>query len=172
MTHYKPEQTRRILKTEQAEFVQDAIDRARTAQAQHEGSRRPTGRTIFYVKTPHEALERFADLKTEGWTLDTDATVLLQAPGVPLSFTAIKPEAIFDKDIPLIAEYAESAYVEEVERHNREAKRLQERAEAVKAEFERQEEARKAALMVEIAKQYDSNLNPRYVNSEATKLHA
>jgi len=153
MTQYAKDQTRRILKTEQAAYVQDAIDRARTAPAAYEGSLDPTGSTLFHHRTVHEALEHYADLKADGWSLDHGALVF---DDKLYSFIAIKPSDVFEKDIPQIALRAEAAYIREVEAHNREAKKLQERAEFIKTEFARREAERQQALMDEITKQYDS----------------
>ena len=172
MTTYAKDQFRKVLKIEQAAYIQAAIENAKTALPQHEGSRNPTGRTIFYVRTTHEGLERFAELKANGWILDTSATALFQEFKVPLSFTAIAPDHVFESYIPLIAERAEQDYLREVEAHNKQAQKLKERAEYVESEVKRLEEDRLAKLRADLAKKYDSNANPTYVNSEATQLHA
>lgn len=172
MTTYAPEQFRKILKIEQAAYIQAAIENAKTALPQHEGSRNPTGRTIFYVRTTHEGLEKFAELKADGWILDTSATALLQEYQVPLSFTAIAPDHVFESYVPLIAERAEQDYLQEIEAHNKQAQKLKERAAYVESEVKRMEEERLAKLRADLAKEYDSNANPRYVNSEAVQLHA
>jgi hypothetical protein len=166
---YKPEQTRRILKTEQAEYVQQAIDRARTAPAAYEGSLDPTGSTVFYHTTVHEALEHYAKLHADGWTLQHAAPVFYDKLN---SFVAIKPESVFEKDIPQIAARAEAAYAKEVEQHNLNAKKLQERAKEIQLEFDRREEERKALLMAEITKQYDAYQNPTFDRVDRPRLNA
>lgn len=166
---YAPEQTRRILKTEQAAYVQDAIDRARAAPAAHEGSLDPTGSTLFYHRTVHEALEHYADLKAEGWSLEHTAPVFYDKLH---SFVAVKPNHVFEKDIPQIAARAEQAYLKVVEDHNKQAKKLQERQAFIESEFERREAERQAALRTEIEREYDSRGRSRFVNSDDVQLHA
>lgn len=172
MTIYKAEQARKVLKAEQAEYIQEAIERARTANPSHEGSRNPTGRTTFYVRTTHEALTRWAELSAAGWILDTNSTCLHVAPQTPLAFTAIAPEDVFDSYLPLIAERAEQDYVKEVEAHNKEAKKLKERADFIESEFKRREEERLAQLRATLAKEYDDRDRVQYVNSQDVQLHA
>lgn len=171
---YAKEQTRRILKTEQAAYVQNAIDFARrSAVAAHEGSLHPTAYTTFYVRTTNEGMERYAELKAEGWTLLDNTLHLMAEPGKALSFIAKCPESVFEEIyIPLIAANAEKAYVAEVEAHNREAKKLQERAEFIQQEFQRREAERQQALMDEITKEYDSRGRGRLINSADVQLHA
>ncbi|MBF8740229.1 hypothetical protein [Pseudomonas guariconensis] len=153
---YAPEQFRKVLKAEQHDYIQRAIDRARTAPAAYEGSLHPTGRTEFVVRSMNEALEKFAKLSLEGWTLDTSVLNLCVAPDVPLTFVAIKPDHVFEADIALIAQQAEKAYLKEIEIHNKEAQRLKEKAAFIEAEFNRLEEERKANLRAELERQFDS----------------
>ena len=169
MTKYAPEQFRKILKAEQAEYIERAIEFARTDIPQHEGSVKLTGSTKFYVRTIHEALERYADLKADGWTLQHSIPALDVAP---LSFVAIKPEHVFEADKPLIAKRAEQDYIKEVEAHNKEAQRLKDKADFVESEFNRLEEERKAQLRADLAKQYDNRGRSRFVNSDDVQLHA
>jgi hypothetical protein len=176
MTTYEPDATRRILKTEQADFVKSAIERAKNAPAQHEGSLTPTGRTIFYFSHMHEALQRWAELSATGWTLDTQVPALLVAPQVPLSFTAICPNNVFESYFPLIAERAEKDYVKQVEEHNKQAAKLKEREAFIESEFQRLEQERLAQLRADLAAQYDARSNgPREFfnhNDDSVKLHA
>lgn len=169
MTKYAPEQFRKILKAEQAEYIEQAILLARTAAPQHEGSVRPTGSTMFYARTTHEALERYADLKAEGWTLQHGVPALSCAP---LSFVAVKPDHVFEADKPLIAQCAEKDYIREVEVHNKEAQRLKDKTAFVESEFKRLEAERQAALRAELEEQYDNRGRVRFVNSTDTQLHA
>lgn len=168
MTQYAKDQTRRILKTEQAAYVQNAIDRARTAPAAYEGALDQTGSTVFYHTTVHEALEHYADLKAAGWTLQHTAPVFYDKLN---SFVAIKPESVFEKDIPQIAARAEAAYIAEVEAHNRQAQKLQERAKEIQLEFDRREEERKALLMAEITKEFDQKARAQFVPAASNGLH-
>lgn len=169
MTTYAPEQFRKILKAEQAEYIEQAIEFARTAAPQHEGSAHPTGSTIFYVRTTHEALERYADLKADGWTLQHEIPALNTGP---LSFVANKPDHVFEIDKPLIAQRAEQSYFKEVEAHNKEAQRLKDKAAFVEAEFQRIEAERQANLRAELEQQYDSRGRVQRVNSTDVQLHA
>ncbi|MNJ21183.1 hypothetical protein D3C77_155290 [compost metagenome] len=169
MTKYAPQQFRKILKAEQAEYIEQAIEFARTDVPQHEGSVQPTGSTIFYVRTIHEALERYADLKAEGWTLQHGIPALDVAP---LSFVAIKPDQVFETDKALIAKRAEQAYLREVEAHNKEAQRLKDKSAFVEAEFQRLEAERQATLRAELEKQYDNRGRVQRVNSTDVQLHA
>ncbi|MGH8386650.1 MAG: hypothetical protein ACRESJ_14325 [Pseudomonas sp.] len=66
---YRKDQIRKVLKTEQAEYIQNAIEFARTAAPAYEGSLDPTGSTLFLHLTTHAALEHYADLKAAGWEL-------------------------------------------------------------------------------------------------------
>lgn len=163
---YAPEQFRKVLKIEQAAHIQASIENAKTALPQHEGSRNPTGRTIFYFESCKDALERWADLSAEGWLLDTNATVLLQAPLTPLSFTAIAPSEVFESYLPLIAERAEQDYLKKVEAHNKQAKELKERAEFIESEFKRREEERLAQLRADLAQEYDSRNRTEFRKSQ------
>ena len=169
MTKYAPEQTRKVLKAEQAEHIQLAIEIARTAPAQHEGTVLPTGSTIFQHRTIHEALEHYADLKAQGWQLEHLNPACYDRL---FSFVAKKPEHIFEQDIPQIALNAEKDYLKIVEDHNKQAKQLQERQAFIEEEFERREEQRKAALRAELAREYDNRGRVQRVNSTDIQLHA
>lgn len=172
-TTYDPKVNRRHLKAELAEYIKTAIEAAKNGLPQHEGSLNPTARVIFYVRTTHEAMTRFATLATEGWTLDEDALCLVQKVGVPLSFTAIAPEDVFNEQfLEKIVKRAEYDYQKEIDDHNKQAQKLRDRDDFIEAEFKRMEEERLAQLRALLAKEYDSKINPRYVNSEATQLHA
>lgn len=171
MTTYAQNQFRKVLKIEQAAYIQAAIENAKTALPQHEGSRNPTGRTIFYVRTTHEGLEKFAELKANGWILDTSATALLQEYKVPLSFTAIAPDHVFESYVPLIAERAEQDYLREVEAHNKQAQKLKERTEFVESEVKRREEERLAQLRAELAKDFDNRGRVQFITESDTQLH-
>lgn len=169
MTKYAPEQFRKILKAEQAEFIEQAILLARTAPAAYEGSLNPTGSTEFYHKTVHEALEHYADLKADGWTLEHTVPVLYNNLH---SFVAIKPDHVFEADKALIAQRAEQAYIKEVEAHNKETQRLKDKASYVESEFQRLEAKRQADLRAELEEQYNNRGRAQYVNSTDTHLHA
>ncbi|MFG0352914.1 hypothetical protein ACF8LD_17945 [Pseudomonas sp. zbq_5] len=148
MTQYAKNQTRRILKTEQAAYVQRAIELARTGPAQHEGSLDPTGSTIFQYPTFGAALEGFADLKAQGWKLEPS---FCQCFPTLYSVVAIKPDHIFEKEISQIALRAEAAYAKEVEDHNNEVQRLKDKAEFVALGLKRRDEA----LRAELEEEYD-----------------
>ncbi|MGY2200512.1 hypothetical protein [Pseudomonas gingeri] len=170
---YDPKVNRRHLKAELSEYIKAAIEGAKNGLPQHEGSGNPTSRVIFYVRTTHEALDRFATLASEGWTLDTNSLCLLQKQGVPLSFTAIAPESYFNEHfLEKIVKRAEYDYQKEIDDHNKQAQKLRDRDDFIETEFKRMEEERLAQLRAQLAKEYDSKINPRYVNSEATQLHA
>ncbi len=175
MTIYAPGATRRILRAEQAEFVQAAVERAKSAPAQHEGSLTPTGRTNFYFSHMHEALLKWAELSSEGWELDMNVPALLVAPQVPLSFTAICPGEVFESYVPLIAERAEKDYIKEIEAHNKQATKLKEREAFIESEFQRLEQERLAQLREDLAAQYDARANgPReFLNHDngSVRLH-
>ncbi|POG12949.1 hypothetical protein BGP82_00345 [Pseudomonas putida] len=172
MTTYAPEQIRKVLKSEQAEYIEQAIKAARKAPATLEGSLHKTGRTEFIVRSVNEGMQRFADLVRDGWTLDTSILNLYVAPNVPLSFTAICPDHVFETYIPTIAQLAEQAYLKSVEDHNKQAKKLQERQTFIEQEFERREEERKAQLRAELAREYDTSLNPTFDRVDRPRLHA
>lgn len=172
MTTYAPDQFRRILKTEQAEYIQAALDRAKYAEAQHEGSRNPTGRTIFYFRTTHEALTRWAELSAEGWELDHNSPALMVAPQVPLAFTAIAPVHIFETYLPLIVERAEQDYSKEVEVHNKQAQKLKDRAEFIESEVKHREEERLAKLRADLAREFDNRGRGQFITENDTLLHA
>lgn len=172
MTTYTPEQFRKVIKVEQAAFIQAALERAKNAEAQHEGSRNPTGRTIFYFRTTHEALTKWAELSANGWNLDYSSHALLVAPQVPLAFTAIAPAHIFETYLPLIAERAEQDYLKEVEAHNKKAQKLKDRAEFIEAEVKRREEERLAQLKSDLAKEFDSRDRVQFITDSDTQLHA
>jgi hypothetical protein len=169
MTKYAPEQFRKILKSEQAEYIQRAIEIARTAPAQYEGSVNPTGSTEFFHRTMHEALEHYATLKADGWTLQHTAPVFYNKLH---SFVAIKPDHVFEADKALIVQHAEQAYIKEIEAHNKEAQRLKDKAAFVESEFQRIEAERQAALRADLEKQYDNRGRVQRVNSTDTQLHA
>lgn len=172
-TTYDPKVNRRHLKAELSEYIKTAIEAAKNGFPQHEGSGNPTSRVIFYVRTTHEALTRFATLATEGWILDEDSFCLVQKAGVPLSFTAIAPDSVFNElFLEKIVRRAEYDYQKEIDDHNKQAQKLRDRDEYVESEFNRLEAERLAQLKAQLAREYDSNANPRYINSEATRLHA
>ena len=169
MTQYAPEQFRKTLKAEQAEFIEQAITLARTAPATYEGSLDPTGSVEFFHLTTHAALEHYADLKAAGWTLQHTAPVFYNKLH---SFVAIKPDHVFELDKALIAVRAEKAYVKEVEDHNKEAQRLKDRAAFVEYEFQRSEEERKAAYRAKLEETFDNRGRVQRVNSTDVQLHA
>lgn len=171
-TTYAPEQFRKILKIEQAAYIQAALERAKTALPSHEGSRNPTGRTTFYVTSPFEAMQRWAELSAQGWELDSNSTCLLVAPQTPLAFTAVAPASIFETYLPLIAERAEQDYLKEVGDHNKQAQKLKERAEFIESEFKRREEERLAQLRADLAKEYDNRGRAQFITEGDTQLHA
>jgi hypothetical protein len=168
---YQAEQPRRILKAEQAEFIRQAIDRARTAPPAYEGSLDPTGSVEFLHKTIHEAFEHYADLKAQGWQLEHSIPVCANKL---FSFVAIKPDEVFEADIPQIAVRAEQAYAREVESHNKEAQKHKERAEFIESEFKRLEEQRMTQLREDLAKQYDNRGRTSFINTNGddVRLHA
>lgn len=172
MTTYAPEQFRKVLKIEQAAYIQTAIEHAKHAEPQHEGSRNPSGKVIFYVRTTHEALERYAQLKAEGWELDYNLPALTVAPQVPLSFVATAPAHIFETYLPLIAERAEQNYLKEVEVHNKHAQKLKERAEFIESEVKRREDERLAQLKADLAKEFDNRGRVQFITESDTQLHA
>lgn len=171
-TTYTPEQFRKVLKIEQAAYIQAAIERAKTALPQHEGSRNPTGRTTFYVTSTFDAMQRWAELSAEGWELDTNSTCLLVAPQTPLAFTAIAPDHIFETYLPLIAESAEQNYLREVEDHNKQAQKLKDRAQFVESEFQRREAERLAQLRADLAREFDNRGRVQFITDSDTQLHA
>lgn len=166
---YTAEQFRKVLKAEQAQYIEQAITLARTAPATYEGSLDPTGAVEFFHLTTHAALEHYADLKAGGWTLEHTAPVFYNNLH---SFTAKKPDSVFELDKPLIAQRAEQAYLREVEAHNKEAQRLKDKAAFVEYEFQRLETERLAALRAELEKQYDNRGRVQRVNSTDVQLHA
>ena len=174
MISYAPEQFRKVIKIEQAACIQAAIDSARTALPQHEGSRNPSLRTTFYVESSFEAMQRWAELSAQGWELDSNSTCLLVAPLTPLSFTAIAPEEVFESYLPLIAERAEQDYVKEVEVHNKQAQKLKERKEFIEHEFTRREEQRKAEALAQLAAEFDNRDRVQLIGAHDTdtRLHA
>lgn len=173
MTTYDPKVNRRHLKAEQAEYIKTAIEAAKNGFPQYEGSLNPTSRVIFYVRTTYEAMTRFATLASEGWLLDADSFCLVQKTGVPLSFTAIAPDNVFNEQfLEKIVSRAEFDYQREIDEHNKQAQKLRDRDEYVESEFNRLEAERLAQLRAELAKEYDSKANPRFVNSKETRLHA
>lgn len=169
MTKYAPDQIRKVLKAEQAQYIEHAIEIARNAPAALEGSLDPAGSVEFYHRTMHEALEHYADLKADGWLLEHTAPVLYNKL---FSIVCKKPDHIFELDKPQIAARAEQAYLKSVEEHNKQAKQLQERQAFIEEEFERREEQRKAALRVELAREYDNRGRVQRVNSTDVQLHA
>lgn len=171
MTTYTPEQFRKVIKVEQAAFIQAALERAKNAEAQHEGSRNPTGRTIFYFRTTHEALTKWAELSANGWKLDHNSHALMVAPQVPLAFTAIAPTHIFETYLPLIAERAEQDYLKEVESHNKQAQKLKERAEFIESEVKRREEERLDKLRADLTKDFDNRGRVQFITESDTQLH-
>lgn len=168
MTIYKAEQARKVLKAEQAEYIQEAIELARTANPSYEASLDPTGSTLFYHLTTHAALEHYADLKAQGWTLQH----LIPACNDKLySFVAVKPESVFELDIPQIALRAENAYLREIEAHNKVARKEAERVAYIESEFQRREQQRQAQLRAELASEYDSRGKTQFVSENQTRLH-
>ncbi|MBY8949460.1 hypothetical protein J1G35_26720 [Pseudomonas sp. SH10-3B] len=172
MTTYAPDQFRKVLKIEQAAYIQFAIERAKTALPQHEGSRNPTGRTTFYVTSPFEAMQRWAELSAQGWELDSNSTCLLVAPQTPLAFTAIAPASVFETYLPLIAERAEQDYLKEVEVHNKQAQKLRDRAEFIESEVKRRKDERLAQLKADLAKEFDNRGRVQFITESDTQLHA
>ncbi|MBX4138915.1 hypothetical protein K1567_23690 [Pseudomonas sp. S5F11] len=136
---YDPKVNRRHLKAELSEYIKAAIEAAKNGLPQHEGSGNPTSRVIFYVRSTHEALTRYATLASEGWILDTDDnSCLVQEVGLPLSFTAIAPEHVFNEQfLEKIVRRAEYDYQKEIDDHNKRAERLRDKDAAVVAEEER-----------------------------------
>jgi hypothetical protein len=134
-------------KADQAAYVAQAIEQARIGAPAYEGSANPTGSVVFYNRTAHEAFERWADLKAQGWELIYEIPVFA---GKLFDFSARKPEEVFELDIPVITLRAEAAYKAGIEKHNAAVQRqLQDEAE-IMAEFERRETARKVKLLEDI----------------------
>ena len=154
---------RKANKTELAAYVAQAIELARVGMPAHEGSLDPTGSTVFYNRTAHAAMERYADLKAAGWTLAHHIPVLT---GRSHDFVAIKPESLFELDIPAITVRAEAAYHREIEQHNATLKRQEQQEAEVLAEFERREAERKAQLLTEIRADLAQQQNPRFKRSD------
>lgn len=169
MTKYAPEQFRKILKAEQAEYIEQAIERARHAAPSYEGSLDPTGSTLFQHRTVHEAFEHYADLKSDGWTLEHAIPVCFDKLH---SFVANKPDHVFETDKPMIAQRAEQAYLKQVEDHNKEAQRLKDKAAFVESELQRLEAKRQADLRAELEEQFNNRGRVQRVNSTDTQLHA
>lgn len=162
-TQYTPEQTRRVLKIEQAEYIEAFVEQARYANPSFEGAGLQTGRTTFYFKgyESHVALVKFAELHADGWTLDTTAICLVPTTDkdgrlMPIEFTAICPDHVFDTYRVNLAQRAEAQYLKEITQHNKGAVRIKERAEFIEAEYARLEEERKAELRAEIERKYDA----------------
>jgi hypothetical protein len=170
-TTYAPDQFRKILKSEKAEYIQAAIERAEHALPQHEGSRNPSRRTIFYVASAYNALIKWAELSSNGWLLDSNSTVLKVAPQVPLSFVAIAPDHVFETYLPLIAERAEGDYDREVEAHNKVAKNLKDKEAFIKSEFERRKAEREAQELAELAAEFDNRNRVQFHGEHDTQLH-
>lgn len=156
-------ETRKVNKTEQAAYIARAIELARIGAPAYEGSLDPTGSTLFYSRTTHEALEKYSDLKARGWELIHEIPALTNGLH---EFSARKPAAVFELDIPQISARAEAAYKAEIESHNAAVAR-QERDEAeVMAEFERREAERKAQLLADIRADLSQQQNPRFKRSD------
>jgi hypothetical protein len=134
-------------KTELAAYVSQAIEQARVGAPSYEGSLDPTGSTVFYNRTSHEALEKYADLKALGWTLIHEIPVLTK--GI-FDFTARKPDDVFALDIPQISARAEASYLAGIERYNTQIERQQKDDAEILAEYERREAARKACVIEDI----------------------
>jgi len=134
-------------KNEQAAFVSQAIEQARIGAPSYEGSLDPTGSTVFYHRTTHEALEHYADLKALGWSLMHHVPVMTK--GI-FEFAASKPDDVFALDIPQIEARAIAAYLAGIARHNAQIERQARDDAEIMAEFERREEARKARVIDEI----------------------
>lgn len=172
-TAYDPKVNRRHLKAELSEYIKVAIEAAKNGLPQHEGSGNPTSRVIFYVRTTHEALDRFATLASEGWTLDTNSFCLLQKQGVPLSFTAIAPESYFNEHfLEKIVTRAEYDYQKEIDDHNKQAQKLRDRDEYVESELNRISMEKLAQLRAYIAKNFDSRGHVQFITESDTQLHA
>ncbi|WP_353740746.1 hypothetical protein WHX55_15710 [Pseudomonas fluorescens] len=154
---------RKANKTELAAYVAQAIQLARVGAPSHEGSVNPTGSCVFYSRTTHEALEKYADLKALGWELEHTIPALTKGL---LEFTARKSEELFQKDIPLISAKAEAAYQREIEQHNAAVKRQEQQEAEVMAEFERREAERKAQLLAEVRADLSQQQNPRFKRSD------
>lgn len=170
-TTYAPDQFRKILKSEKAEFIQAALERAKDALPQHEGSRNPSGRTTFYVRSIPEAMVKWAELSANDWVLDSNSPILEIGHQIPLSFTAIAPPHVFETYLPLIAERAEYEYDREVEAHNKQAQKLKERKEFIESEFIRREEERKAKALADLAAEFDNRDRVQFLGEHDTQLH-
>lgn len=155
---------RKANKAELAAYVAQAIELARVGAPSYEGSLDPTGSCVFYNRTNHEAFEKYHTLATEGWTLIHEIPVLT---GGLHDFTARKPEALFEKDIPAITARAEAAYQREIESHNASVRKQEQNEAEIMAEFERRETARKAQLLAEIRADLDQQQNPRFKRSDS-----
>lgn len=169
MTRYAPEKIRKVLKAEQAQFIEQAIELARNAPAALEGSLDPTGSVEFYHRTVHEALEHYADLKADGWLLEHTAPVLYNKL---FSIACKKPDHIFELDKSQIARRAEQAYLKAVEDHNKEAQRIRDKAAFVESELQRIEKERQATLRTDLERQFDNRGRVQRVNSTDVQLHA
>ena len=156
-------ETRKANKTEQTAYVARAIEQARIGLPAHEGSLDPTGSTVFISRTNHEAMERYADLKATGWTLAHHLPVLA---GNLHDFTAIKPDTIFELDIPQISARAEAAYKAEIETHNLAVARKEQQEAEIMVEFERREAARRAQLLEDVRADIERQANPRFKRSD------
>lgn len=169
MTTYAPDQFRKILKAEQAQYIEQAIELARVGNPTYEGSLHPTGSVEFFHRTIAEGMEHWGQLVQDGWTLIHEIPMFADKK---FSFCARKPNHVFELDKVHIAQLAEKAYLKEVEDHNKQAKKLQERQAFIEQEFERREEERKAQLRVELAREYDNRGRVQRVNSTDVQLHA
>lgn len=154
---------RKTNKTELAAYVAQAIELARVGMPSYEGSLDPTGSCVFYSRTLHEAFEKYADLKAKGWTLAHHIPVLT---GGSHDFVAVKPESVFEADIPAITARAEAAYQREIDQHNAAVKRQDAQEAEVLAEFERREAQRRAQLLIEIRADLTQQQNPRFKRSD------
>lgn len=138
---------KKATKTEMAVYVAQAIEQARVGAPAYEGSLDPTGSTVFYNRTQHEAMEKYSDLKAQGWELIHEIPVMTKGLH---DFSARKPEALFQLDIPQITVRAEAAYHAWIEKHNAAVLREEQNEKEIMEEFNRREEARKAQLLEDI----------------------
>lgn len=160
-------QLRKVIKAEQAAYIEQAIEKARHAPATHEGSLDKTGSTFFVFRTINEALNRMIALVAEGWRLNDDVPNLVQAQGVPLTITMYCSDEIFETYKADIARRAESEYLHEIEVHNKQVRAAKEREDYVEAEIQRRKDEAEAKLRAELAEQFDNIKNPMITSNGA-----
>lgn len=155
-TYYEPTQIRRVIKAEQAAYIEQAIIDAEFAVPTIEGSLDKTRSTTFYFTNMHTALLKFEELIKEGWSYDANFPALPQDRASTFTLTLRCPDELWETYKPLIAQRAENLYQRQIEEHNRNARKIALREEAIEKELQRQEAERLAELREEITAQYDA----------------